>query len=424
GLVFLPSDAELATAPAAPDLPMSTLYADMGWATLRSSWDKDATLLAVRSGYTWNHSHADAGSFILMHRGENLLIDSGKCSYGRPEYDSYYRQSRAHNVVLFNGEAQNPEDTYFGSKFPGTVSHLMDAGDLKYVLADATGPTAHWFIRNYRHFLWLGDVILIIDDLKTYEPGRFEWLLHVDGTAKVRGLDLEVAKGAARVLVRPLFPMPLPEAGYQADFPENMRLEERTGLQDRHPETEVTYYSFVAPEESRRTKFITALLLVDETNRSSLPQLERLEGTNYIGVRVRQGGSTTKVYLNLLADGRIMHRNANLKVNGWETDAYLTAITFPDDGEMTDPDAATRYFVAQGSYLRREGNLVLDSLSKVFLVAEQTTSGLNVLLQGQPVINAYLRSAQVPEAFRVNGVRRKVPYDAATKLVNLSVKEE
>ncbi len=424
GLAFLPSDAELAAAPAAPDLPTSTLYADMGWATLRSSWDKDATLLAVRSGYTWNHSHADAGSFILMYRGENLLIDSGKCSYGRPEYDGYYRQSRAHNVVLFNGAAQNPEDTYFGSKFPGTVSHLMDAGDLKYAVADATGPTSHWFIRNYRHFLWLGEVILILDDLKTFAPGRFEWLLHVDGTAKVRGLDLEVAKGAARLLVRPLFPMPLPDAGYPADFPEKMRLEEKTGLQDRHPETDVTYYSFVAPEPSRRTKFITAVLLVNETNRASLPQLERLEGTNYIGVRVRQGGTTTEVYLNLLADGRIMHRNANLKVNGWETDAYLTAITFPDDCDLTNPDAASRYFVAQGSYLRREGKVVLDSLSKVFLVAERTTSGLNVLLQGQPTINAYLRSAHQPETLVVNGVNRSALYDAATKLLKCSAKRE
>ena len=424
GLVFLPSDAELKAAPAAPDLPASTLYADMGWATLRSSWDKDATLLAVRSGYTWNHSHADAGSFILMYRGENLLIDSGKCSYGRPEYDGYYRQSRAHNVVLFNGEAQNPEDTYFGSKFPGTVSHLMDAGDLKYVLADATGPTSHRFIRNYRHFLWLGDVILIIDDLKTFEPGRFEWLLHVDGTAKVRGLDLEVTKGAARVLVRPLFPMPLPDAGYPADFPEKMRLEEKIGLQDRHPETNATYYSFVAPEPSRRTKFITAVLLVNETNRSSLPQLERLEGTNYIGVRLRQGGTTTDIYLNLLADGRIMHRNANLKVNSWETDAYLTGITFPDSADMEDPDAATRYFIAQGSYLRREGKVVLDSLSKLFLVAERTASGLEVLLQGQPVINAYFRSSHQPESLVVNGAPRQAPYDATTKLVKLSAKDD
>jgi hypothetical protein len=226
------------------------------------------------------------------------------------------------------------------------------------------------------------------------------------------------------VLVRPLFPMPLPDAGYPADFPEKMRLETKTGLQDSHPDTNVTYYSFIAPEPSRRTKFITAVLLVNETNQASLPQLERLEGTNYIGVRVRQGGRTTEVCLNLLADGRIMHRNANLKLNGWETDAYLTAITFPDGSDTSDPDAASRYFIAQGSYLRREGKVVLDSLSKVFLVAERTSPGLNVLLQGQPVINAYLRSVKQPEILVVNGMNRAAPYDAATKMVKISTKHE
>jgi hypothetical protein len=424
GLVFGPSEAELASPPASPDLPPSALYGDIGWATLRSSWDPNATLLGVKSGYTWNHSHADAGSFILFHRGENLLIESGKCSYERPEYDAYYRQSQAHNVVLFNGAAQNPEDTYFGSKFPGTVSHLMDAGGLKYVLADATGPTSQRFIRNYRQFLWLGNVILIIDDLKTFEPGQFEWLLHVDGTAKQRGLDLEVAKGAAKVLVRPLFPAPFSDVGYPADFPEKMRLVEKTGLKDREPDAKVTYYAFAAPEQSRRTKFLTAVLLVNETDQASLPQLERLEGPDYIGVRVRQCGTTTDVYLNLRADGSIMHRNANLKVNGWETDAYLTAITFPDSSEMTDPDDASRYFMAQGSYLRRDDKAVLDSLSKVFLVADRTAAGLNVLLEGQPTINAYLRSLKQPETLVVNGVNCEVIYEAATQTVKLSARAE
>ncbi len=424
GLVFGPSERELAAGPAAPDLPLSALYGDIGWASLRSSWDRNATLLGVKCGYTWNHSHADAGSFVLFHRGEYLLIDSGKCSYGQPEYDGYYRQSQAHNVVLFNGAAQNPEDTYFGSKFPGTVSHLMDAGDLKYVLADATGPTAQRFIRNYRQFLWLGNVILIIDDLKTFEPGQFEWLLHVDGTAKQRGRDLEVAKGEAKVLVRPLFPVQLPTEGYPADFPENMQLVEKTGLKDRGPDTKVPYYAFAAPEPSRRTKFLTAVLLVNEADQAGLPQLERLEGPNYIGVRVRQSGTTTDVYLNLRADGSLMHRNGNLKVNGWETDAYLTAITFPDGSEMTDPDAVTRYFIAQGSYLRREDKVVLDSLSKVFLTADRTATGLTVLLQGQPTINAYLRSVKQPQTLAVNGVSREPLYDAATKMVKLTARAE
>ncbi len=423
GLVFYPSDIDLASAPVAPDLPPSALYRDIGWASLRSSWDRNATLLGVKSGYTWNHAHADAGSFLLFHQGEHILIESGKCSYGRPEYNGYYRQSQAHNVVLFNGAAQNPEDTAFGSKFPGTVSHLMDSGDLKYVLADATGPTSHLFIRNYRHFLWLTDVILIIDDLKTFEEGEFEWLLHVDGEAKQRGEDLEVTKGKAKVLVRPLFPTQLP-IGYPADFPEKMKLVEKTGLQDRHPETEQTYYAFAPPGKSRRTKFITAVILVNEANKDNLPQLERIEGPEFIGVSVRQNGKTTDVILNLRADGSIMHRNGNLQVNNWETDAYLTAITYPDGLDKTDPDQASRYFIAQGSYLRRGDKVVLDSLSKLFLATERTANELKVQLQGQPVINAYLRSPSQPSTVTVNGAKHAAQYDEATRMLKLSVKPE
>jgi len=324
---------------------------------------------------------------------------------------------------LFNGAGQNPEDTAFGTKFPGTVSPLMDAGDLKYVLADAAGPASHLFIRNYRHLLWLGDVILIIDDLKTFEEGQFEWLLHVDGVAQQRGKDLEVIKGAAKVLVRPLFPMPLP-IGYPADFPENMKLVEKTGLKDRQPDTQQTYYAFTPPGKSRRTKFVTAVILVNEANRSNLPQVEPLEGTNYIGVSVKQNGRTTEVYLNLRADGSIMHRNGNLKVNGWETDACLTAITFPDGQDRTDPDKASRYFIAQGSYLRREETVVLDSLSKLFLVKESSGADLNVLLEGQPFMNAYLRSMPPSRPLIVNGVNREPTYDPATKMMKISIRRE
>ena len=49
-----------------PLLPTSHLWKTFGWATMRDSWQKDATMLAVKSGYTWNHTHADANSFILV----------------------------------------------------------------------------------------------------------------------------------------------------------------------------------------------------------------------------------------------------------------------------------------------------------------------------------------------------------------------
>ena len=50
-------------------LPASVIYPVIGWATLRDSWANDATMLAVKCGDTWNHAHADAGSFVLHHAG-------------------------------------------------------------------------------------------------------------------------------------------------------------------------------------------------------------------------------------------------------------------------------------------------------------------------------------------------------------------
>ena len=237
-LLYAPSAKELDEIPDLPKVPDSQIFPDMGWATMRSSWDKDATMLGIKCGYTWNHAHADAGSFILFHRGKYILVDSGKSGYSTVEYDDYYRQSKAHSVVLFNGRAENPEDTYFGSKFPGTVSHLLDSGDLRYVLADATGPTCDTFIRNFRHFVWIGDMILVIDDLKTFEPGQFEWQLHYQGEGRLNGKDFTITQDEVNVLVRPLFPMPFPDAGLPSDYPENMVLKLRPGLKDKDQNTE------------------------------------------------------------------------------------------------------------------------------------------------------------------------------------------
>ena len=117
---------DLSDAPERPDIPASSLYAENGWGMLRSSWDKDATLLGVVCGHTWNHRHADCNSFVLFHKGEYLIKDAGNGSYGSPLYSSYYRQSEAHNVVLFDGKGQSREQEYAGSMLDGHLQDLVD----------------------------------------------------------------------------------------------------------------------------------------------------------------------------------------------------------------------------------------------------------------------------------------------------------
>jgi hypothetical protein len=408
----------------APDLPASAIYSDMGWAMLRSSWNKNETLLGIKCGYTWNHAHADAGSFVLYHKGKNLLIDGGDVNYGLPEYSSYFVRSEAHNVMLFNGKAQEAQDQYHAVKNPGHLDNLMDAGNLKYIVADATGPTAHFFLRNYRNFLWIGNVILVIDDVKAYEAGKFEWLLHGDKEIKKRGPDLEVSDDSAAVLVRPLFPETLP-TGYAHDFPEKMHLEERTGIKDRDASKKITYYAISPPEPTRQTKFITAILLLDNDNkkvetftgssgasgasgRSNLPVIEKLEGKDMIGVKITQQGTVTYIYMNLLADGRLMHRNSINVMDGWETDAYIMAVTFPENAKNNT--APTRYFMANGSFLRKNNDVILHSLSKVFMSAEQQANGINVLLLGQPLIRIKLKTDRKPATLMVNNASVRPVY--------------
>ena len=420
-LVYAPTDTELAAIPSLPDAARSQIFPDMGWVTMRSSWEKDATMLGIKCGYTWNHAHADTGSFILFHRGKYILIDSGKSSYSTSEYDDYYRQSVAHNVVMFNGRAENPEDTYFGSKFIGTTSHLLDAGDLRYVLADATGPTCDTFIRNFRHFLWVGDVILVLDDLKTFEPGQFEWQLHYKGDGKRNGKDFTVTQDEVDVVIRPLFPMPFPDAGLPTDYPENMRLESRMGLHQNDRRTKVPYAVFMPTELTRRTKLVTAIMPVAEGDWKP-PVIERLQTLNMIGLRITQHGKVTELWLNLMADGRVKHRNANLAYNGWETDAYMVVQTWADDADRNAPDSAEKVMVINGSYLRRDDKVVLDSLSKVYLcVTREKNNRLDIQLQGQPVINAFLRA---PEKAKVNlnGQWIDPAYNQKARTVWLSVR--
>ena len=360
-LPYLPDTRERAGA-AEPTLPTATMFASEGLVTLRSGWGDDATLLAMRSGLTWNHDHADAGSFILYHHGQTLLADSGHSGYATPEYDGYFRQSIAHNVVTIDGKAEPPGDLYDGSHFPGVLDHLIDAPGFRYVWADATGPTSRYFQRNYRNLLWIGDTILVIDDVRSWDIGQFEWLLHYQGAAKRSGQTIRITQGAAAVDVRPLFPTTLPDGGLPTDYPEDIRLVEHQGLQDGTTSVTVPYLGLQPSGKGDREKFLVAIQPVEPGRTPS--RVERLEGLNWIGVRITGNGRVTELYLNLLADGRRRHRNANATLGGFDTDAYLLGLSWRETGgSRTAPD---QLFVADGSYVRRDGTVLLDSLSKIF----------------------------------------------------------
>lgn len=363
GFLYTP---DLRNAPASPGLELSRLFADLGWAALRTSWEKDATMLAVKSGYTWNHSHADANSFILYHKGTDIIKEAGRCWYKHPEYRNYFFQSEAHNVVLFNGKGQPRTHQYYGSPLRGNLYNLIDEGNMKYILADGTGPNADRFSRNFRHFLWIDNVIYVIDDLKTHNQGRFEWLWHPGGEVSKRGIDFTVTSENSSVIIRPLYPRTLAPSDFIHDYPDDLYWEAHEapseGLQDKE-----TYYSFHLPEETNRVKALTAIILKDSPRQKELPHMERRQGKDWIGLRIRNKGMITDLYINQLADGSLMHANSWIEADGWCTDAYMFAVTYPEDDRAENMQ---KLFVAYGSALRRGKTSYHASLSKQTFIKE------------------------------------------------------
>jgi len=286
-------------------------------------------------------------------------------------------------------------------------------------MADSTGPTVWKFRRNFRHILWIGDVILIVDDVKSYQAGQFQWLLHVGEKPTVKDATMQVAGPHGQVQVRPLFPAELPP-GLPADFPEGMRIVEESGFKDhdiKHPDT---YYAFEPHDKTDQTTFVVALILSDPAR--PVPLVERFLTKDMEGIRITQSGAVTEVYVNTLAEGRIRHRNAIVNSGGWETDAYLTALTFPEKADHSKPENISSLFVADGSFLRRNGIVIYDSLSKVFMNAAYSPGKLDVSLQGQPDINLSLLPGAGKEEVTVNGMRAPEAETLRDGLIHISPK--
>ena len=328
----------------APVFSPAVAYPASGKALLRSG---DA-VLHVTCGSTWNHTHADAGGFLLFANGEPVLTDGGSCSYAHPAYPQYYCQSAAHNVLLFNGHGQPFSDHYYGAKNQGQVLDLAAGERLRFLLCDAQGPMSRWFSRHYRSFLFYGDVLLIWDDVRAHEPGEPSCLFHGPNLVEADG---ELRAGDVRVV--PL----LPRAG---------RWEAREGRREKAPEEPEPCYARAVPitpvhitrldpgdpnhlaagEPVCAQKLMNAVLLSPDA------RAEAREHEGYIEARLFSRGREARVVFNLNADGRKMHLNSFVQLGGLETDAYLL---MEDENEL---------LMAQGSCVRRDGRSLHESLAR------------------------------------------------------------
>jgi hypothetical protein len=181
----------------------------------------------------------------------------------------------------------------------------------------------------------------------------------------------------------PLYPQTLAPSNYVHDYPEMLYWDVRTAPEESMKETE-EYYSFILPGDFDRIKALNAIILKDTPEQKSLPVITRREGKDWIGVRITWAGKVTDLYINQLADGRLMHINSWIEADGWSTDAYMLAVTYPEGKTAAD---AERVFIDYGSALTADGKVWFSSLSKLNIIAAANGTTLDLQVNGQPRYN-------------------------------------
>lgn len=189
-------------------LPTGTPHAvhlsDIGWVAMHSDLgDRARTSVYFKSSPygSYNHSHADQNSFVIYARGRVLAADSGFYDYyGSPHWKDWYKQTRAHNAITFDGGLGQMHDTM---KAKGRITRFEHNTDYDITTGDATEAYGRPLTRAVRSIVYLRpNMVLVYDSLASDTPRTWEWNLHALSKMKVKGTSaLEIEQDGMRMCV-------------------------------------------------------------------------------------------------------------------------------------------------------------------------------------------------------------------------------
>jgi len=222
-----------------------------------------------------------------------------------------------------------------------------------------------------------------------------DWLLHYEGEYAGNANDgVRLKNGAAEAVVKILHPA--------------CALREESGLADHNPDKKIPYLAFRPGEPAQSRQFLTAICL----NPDAMPQFEVLEDANSLGVSVHTKDAVEEFYLNLRAvnsPGTI-----NMRVDDWVTDAYLLHLR-----RSTANGPVERYFIGDGSYLRRDSQSLMESLAKT-TVCWSPGDPLEVYSGDESGLHLSLAAEKSPRSARLNGRTVTTNINKETMLVEFA----
>jgi hypothetical protein len=206
-------DIDLRSVPA----PSSKLWVGLGAtpvASMRNSWsDPNAVFAALKAGRAWtNHSHMDAGSFIMESDGVRWALDLGAQDYNSLEsagvdlwnrrqesgrWDVYRYNNFAHNTLTFNGNKQD----VMGST---TIERWGESEDFTYAVCDLTAAYPADVASAVRGIALVeGSYIVVRDEVTAGDkPARMRWAMVTRAGVKLSGGNtVELSDGKRRLVL-------------------------------------------------------------------------------------------------------------------------------------------------------------------------------------------------------------------------------
>jgi hypothetical protein len=163
--------------------PDGALLSSIGWAAMHSSLADPARIsIYFKSSLygSYNHSHADQLSFVVNAGGRALAIDSGHYDdYDTPHWRQWYKQTRAHNAVTYDGGQGQAVFEETGLLGQGVITDYRQRPDYDIVTGDATLAYGGALKEARRSLVYLRpNLAVVYDRLASDMPRRWEWNIH------------------------------------------------------------------------------------------------------------------------------------------------------------------------------------------------------------------------------------------------------
>lgn len=261
-------------------MPTARVFRGLGWASMRSSWDQDATFALLTCGdFYAGHQHSDQNQLII-HKLGLLAVDA--CGYGA-------MGSEYHNTIHIGGPQRPWGNDPIQRYTPIEKKSESDCGELlawenqepyySYVCGEASNAypkgKVDWFSRQV--VFLRPDIFVVFDRTKTPEPQTREWLLHSLEPAEINKGEIIITNDYGRLWAKTILPAV------------KVSQEPITGGVDNITNSKISVVPLKNNEKS--VNFLTVLAA---SSKDKAPELT-IEKIGDLGVKVTLGKTTWQV---------------------------------------------------------------------------------------------------------------------------------